>query len=52
VLTIGITASYIMTAVISFNLSADLERPIGLVVVVIGLAWLVFMHDKHKSIAA
>jgi carbon starvation protein CstA len=52
VLTTGITASYIMTAAIGFNLSADLGRPIGVVVVVIGLALLVFMHNKHKSVAA
>jgi hypothetical protein len=41
-----------MTAAMGFNLSADLGRPIGGVVVVIGLAWLVFMHNKHKSVAA
>ena len=52
VLTTGITTSYIMTAAIGFNLSADLGRPIGVVVVVIGLALLVFMHNKHKSVAA
>jgi carbon starvation protein CstA len=52
VLTTGITVSYIMTAAIGLNLSADLGRPIGAVVVVIGLVLLVFVHNKHKSVAA
>jgi carbon starvation protein CstA len=50
VLTTGVTVAYIMTAAIGFNLSADLGRPIGAVVVVIGLVLLVFVHNKHKSV--
>jgi carbon starvation protein CstA len=49
VLTTGVTVSYIMTAAIGFNLSADLGRPIGAVIVVVGLILLVFVHNKHKS---
>ncbi|MFT5839418.1 MAG: carbon starvation protein CstA [Flavobacteriales bacterium] len=52
VLTTGVTLSYIMTAAIGFNLHADFGRPIGIVVVVIGLVLLVFMHNKYKSVAA
>jgi carbon starvation protein CstA len=52
VLTTGITVSYIMTAAIGFNLAAELGRPIGAVVVVIGLVLLVFVHNKHKSVTA
>jgi carbon starvation protein CstA len=52
VLTTGVSISYIMTAAIGFHLPADLGRPIGVVVVVIGLVLLVFMHNKHKSVAA
>jgi hypothetical protein len=48
-LTTGVTVSYIMTAAIGFNLSADLGRPIGAVIVVVGLILLVFVHNKHKS---
>ncbi|MFT4810289.1 MAG: carbon starvation protein CstA [Paraglaciecola sp.] len=51
VLTTGVTVSYIMTATIGLNLSADLGRPIGAVVVVVGLILLVFVHNKHKSVA-
>jgi len=51
VLTTGVTVSYIMTAAIGFNLTADLGRPIGAVVVVIGLILLVLVHNKHKSVA-
>jgi carbon starvation protein CstA len=52
VLTTGVSVSYIMTAAIGFNLTADLGRPIGVVVVVIGLVLLVFIDKKHKSEAA
>jgi hypothetical protein len=52
VLTTGVTVSYIMTAAIGFNLSADFGRPIGAVVVVVGIIILVFMHNKHQSVAA
>lgn len=52
VITTGVTVSYIMTAAIGFNLSADLGRPIGAAVVVIGLILLVLAHNKHKSVAA
>ncbi|PKG96166.1 carbon starvation protein A [Paraglaciecola sp. MB-3u-78] len=52
VLATGVTVSYIMTAAIGFNLSADFGRPIGAAVVVVGLVLLVFMHNKHKSVAA
>jgi carbon starvation protein CstA len=52
VLTTGVTVSYIMTAAIGFNLTADLGRPIGAVVVVIGLVLLVLVHNKHKSASA
>jgi carbon starvation protein CstA len=52
VLTTGVTVSYIMTAAIGFNLPADLGRPIGGGVVVVGLILLVFMHNKYKSVAA
>ena len=48
----GVTISYIMTAAIGFNLSADLGKPIGAVVVVVGLVLLVLAHNKHKQIAA
>lgn len=48
----GVTISYIMTAAIGFNLSADLGKPIGAVVVVVGLILLVLAHNKHKQIAA
>ena len=51
-LTTGVSVSYIMTAAIGFNLTADLGRPIGVVVVVIGLVLLVFIDKKHKSEAA
>ncbi|MGY0588456.1 MAG: carbon starvation CstA family protein, partial [Paraglaciecola chathamensis] len=47
----GVTISYIMTAAIGFNLSADLGKPIGAVVVVVGLVLLVLAHNKHKQIA-
>ncbi|ABG39635.1 cold-shock regulated carbon starvation protein A [Paraglaciecola sp. T6c] len=52
VITTGVTISYIMTAAIGFNLSPDLGRPIGAVVVVIGLILLVLAHNKHKQVAA
>ncbi|GAC12407.1 carbon starvation CstA family protein [Paraglaciecola chathamensis] len=48
----GVTISYIMTAAIGFNLSADLGKPIGAVVVVVGLVLLVLAHNKHKQVAA
>lgn len=52
VIATGVTLSYIMTAAIGFNLSADLGKPIGAAVVVIGLVGLVFVHTKHKANAA
>jgi carbon starvation protein CstA len=52
VLTTGVTVSYIMTAAIGFNLSADLGRPIGIVTVLSGLVLLIFMHHKYKSVTA
>jgi carbon starvation protein CstA len=52
VLATGVTVSYIMTAAIGFNLSADFGRPIGAAVVVVGLVLLVFIHNKNKSVAA
>lgn len=50
VIATGVTLSYIMTAAIGFNLSADLGKPIGAAVVVIGLVGLVFVHSKHKKL--
>ena len=52
VITTGVTVSYIMTAAIGFNLSPDLGKPIGAVVVVIGLILLVIAHNKHKQVVA
>lgn len=52
VITTGVTISYIMTAAIGFNLSPDLGKPIGAVVVVIGFILLVIAHNKHKQVAA
>jgi carbon starvation protein CstA len=51
VLTTGVSVSYIMTTAIGFHFPADLSRPIGGAVVVIGLILLVFVHNKHKSVA-
>tara|TARA_R110001606_G_scaffold361754_5_gene515069 strand:+ start:72729 stop:74192 length:1464 start_codon:yes stop_codon:yes gene_type:complete len=48
VITTGVTISYIMTAAIGFNLSPDLGKPIGAVVIVMGMILLVFAHNKHK----
>ena len=50
VITTGVTISYIMTAAIGFNLSPDLGKPIGAVVIVIGMILLVFTHKKHKPV--
>ncbi|WP_342805554.1 carbon starvation CstA family protein [Alteromonas sp. M12] len=50
VITTGVTISYIMTAAIGFNLSADLGRPIGAGVVLVGFILLVFMHNKYKAV--
>jgi len=50
VITTGVTISYIMTAAIGLNLSPDLGKPIGAIVVVIGMILLVFTHNKHKPV--
>ncbi|GAC31283.1 carbon starvation CstA family protein [Paraglaciecola polaris] len=52
VITTGVTVSYIMTAAIGFNLSPDLGKPIGAVVVAIGFILLALAHNKHKQAAA
>ncbi|MDO6694614.1 carbon starvation CstA family protein [Aliiglaciecola sp. 3_MG-2023] len=52
VIATGVTISYIMTAAIGFNLSPDLGRPIGAVVVLVGFILLVFIHNKHKTQSA
>jgi carbon starvation protein CstA len=49
VIATGVTVSYIMTAEIGFNLSPDLGKPIGAVVVAIGFILLVLAHRKAKS---
>lgn len=51
VITTGVTISYIMTAAIGLNLSTDLGKPIGAVVIVIGLILLVLAHNKYKLVA-
>jgi carbon starvation protein CstA len=50
VITTGVTISYIMTAAIGLNLSQDLGKPIGAVVIVMGMMLLVFIHNKHKPV--
>ncbi len=50
VITTGVTISYIMTAAIGLNLSQDLGKPIGAVVIVIGIILLMFAHNKHKPV--
>jgi carbon starvation protein CstA len=50
VITTGITISYIMTAPIGLNLSQNLGKPIGAIVIVIGMILLVFTHRKHKPV--
>ncbi|GAB2702439.1 carbon starvation CstA family protein [Aliiglaciecola aliphaticivorans] len=52
VIATGVTISYIMTAAIGFNLSPNLGRPIGAVVVLVGFILLVFIHNKHKTQSA
>jgi carbon starvation protein CstA len=51
VITTGVTISYIMTAAIGLNLSTDLGKPIGAIVIFIGLILLMFAHNKYKPVA-
>ncbi len=51
IITTGVTISYIMTAAIGLNLSTDLGKPIGAIVIFIGLVLLVFAHNKCKPVA-
>jgi carbon starvation protein CstA len=50
VITTGVTISYIMTAAIGLDLSQDWGKPIGAIVIVMGMILLVFAHNKHKPV--
>lgn len=49
VITTAVTLSYIMTAAIGFNLSADWGKPIGVVVAVVGLITLAVVHQQRQK---